>query len=80
MTAATRRLRLTARDRTRAIMLQSLGFPIFDAVHLAFAERGGADVLLTTDDKLERRARRYSRELAVPVENPVTWLNEWAGA
>ncbi|NCQ83408.1 MAG: type II toxin-antitoxin system VapC family toxin [Microcystis aeruginosa W13-18] len=35
--------------------------PYFDALHLAFAEAGGADVLLTTDDRLLRKAQQIRR-------------------
>jgi hypothetical protein len=33
-----------------------------------------ADVLLTTDDRLLKRARRYGERIQVPISNPVTWL------
>ena len=42
----------------RAAFLQKLGFGDFDALHLASAEQGQADVFLTTDDNLLRRASR----------------------
>ena len=40
----------------RAAFPQKLGFGDFDALHLASAEQGQADVFLTTDDNLLRRA------------------------
>ena len=61
-------------DRARHI--EELGFSPFDALHLASAERGGADVFLTTDDDLLRRARRSLGLLHVRVENPVWWNKE----
>ena len=61
-------------ERTRAAYLESLGFKLFDALHIACAESGGADVLLTTDDRMLRLAKRYSAQLQVRVENPYTWL------
>mgnify|MGYP006199961655 CR=1 FL=1 len=51
-----------------------LGFKFYDALHLAFAEAGGADVLLTTDDRLLRKAQQYRDSINVTVENPVIWL------
>ena len=60
----------------RGAVLESLGFKHYDALHIACAESGGADVLLTTDDKLLRRAIRFSAQLRVRVENPHTWLQE----
>jgi len=47
----------------RARFLQKLGFDPFDALHLACAEQGQADVFLTTDNDLIRRAGRHSSEL-----------------
>jgi predicted nucleic acid-binding protein len=61
-------------DRARSI--GELGFSPFDALHLASAERGGADVFLTTDDDLLRRARRSLGLLHIRVENPVSWYEE----
>lgn len=60
----------------RAIELEKLGFRPIDALHIACAEKGKADVLLTTDDDLLRRALQYKEGLKVRVENPVKWLME----
>jgi predicted nucleic acid-binding protein len=54
--------------------LIELGFKFYDALHLAFAEAGGADVFLTTDDRLLRKAQQYKNSITVTVENPVIWL------
>ena len=63
-------------ERTRAAYLESLGFKLFDALHIACAESGSADVLLTTDDRMLRLAKRHSAQLQVYVENPYTWLQK----
>ncbi|AOC54880.1 MAG: hypothetical protein IM486_19405 [Microcystis sp. M114S2] len=47
-----------------------LGFKFYDALHLAFAEAGGADIFLTTDDRLLRKAQQYRDSINVMVENP----------
>jgi predicted nucleic acid-binding protein len=65
-----------SRSAERAGFLQKLGFSTFDALHLASAEQGQADVFLTTDDGLLRRAARYSNELRIRVQNPVSWYQE----
>ncbi len=44
-------------ERARGRELEKLGFKQLDALHLACAERGNADVFLTTDDRLLRRAK-----------------------
>jgi len=61
---------------SRAVFLQGFGFGAFDALHLASAEQGQADVFLTTDDDLLRRARWYSGELRIRVWNPISWYRE----
>jgi predicted nucleic acid-binding protein len=63
----------------RAEALQALGFHRFDALHLAAAESGGADVFLTTDDRLMRGATRHADELGVVVSNPFAWLERLNG-
>jgi predicted nucleic acid-binding protein len=60
----------------RAQELESWGVSAFDALHLACAESGGADVFLTTDDHLLRKAAAYAGQLRCRVENPLTWLRE----
>jgi predicted nucleic acid-binding protein len=60
----------------RGATLERIGFGVYDSIHLAYAEAAGADVLLTTDDALVRRARRLSNEVGVRVANPLTWLKE----
>jgi len=60
----------------RASELEKLGFSGFDAVHLACAESGGADVFLSTDDRLLKRAKRYTKKIHVKVANPLDWLKE----
>ena len=61
-------------EAARASELETLGFKDFDALHIACAESGRADVFLTTDDRLLRLAERHAERLAVSVENPVSWL------
>jgi predicted nucleic acid-binding protein len=60
--------------KQRAVELVTLGLKPFDAAHLASAEAIAADVFLTTDDRLIRKAIRYQTSLNVLVSNPVTWL------
>lgn len=63
-----------ATENLRGEELEALGFKWFDALHLACAESGNADVLFTTDDRLLRRTNRVSALLQVRVENPYIWL------
>jgi predicted nucleic acid-binding protein len=47
----------------RGEALENKGFGMYDALHVACAEQGQADVFLTTDDKLRRLGIRYSPQL-----------------
>jgi uncharacterized protein with PIN domain len=51
-----------------------MGFKLYDALHLAFAETASVDIFLTTDDRLLRKAKQYNDSIKVKVENPVVWL------
>jgi predicted nucleic acid-binding protein len=63
----------------RAAEIAPLGFKAFDDLHLASAEAAGADLLLTTDDRLLRAAGRSAEHLRVQVVNPLDWLREADG-
>ncbi|MEH2247225.1 hypothetical protein [Nostoc sp.] len=51
-----------------------MSFKFHDALHLAFAEAGEADIFLTTDDRLFRKAKQFKNILKIEVENPTIWL------
>ena len=63
----------------RAMELEKLNFSSLDSLHIACAERGNADILLTTDDNLLHKALQNKSILKVRVENPVKWLMEEIG-
>ena len=63
-------------ETSRGKHFESLGFKPFDALHLACAESGNANLFLTTDDRMLRKAKSVSSELRIRVENPLTWLQE----
>jgi predicted nucleic acid-binding protein len=69
-------VRLTEETYQRAGDLQALGLKPADALHVAAAESGRADVFLTCDDRLLRAAKRSRTKLHVRVANPVDWLKE----
>lgn len=60
----------------RAQQIEAWGIAAFDALHLACAESGAADVFLTTDDRLLRRYTAHAQQLRIRVANPVVWLRE----
>jgi predicted nucleic acid-binding protein len=65
-------------ESRRGEELEKLAFQTYDALHLACAESGRADVFLTTDDRLLRVAKRVAASLKVRVANPLDWLREGA--
>jgi hypothetical protein len=56
------------------VLLVTLGFRSFDALHVAAAERAGTNCFLTTDDKLRKIAARHAGVLKTTVMNPVQWI------
>jgi len=62
------------RDRSRE--LHKMGFKPLDAVHIASAEHGHADILLTTDDALLAKASRHRKKIHVSIVNPLQWALE----
>jgi predicted nucleic acid-binding protein len=72
--SASRVIELTDEIMERAKDLEQFGIRSFDALHVASAELGGADVLLTTDRRLTNAASRADAKLK--VQNPLKWLTE----
>jgi predicted nucleic acid-binding protein len=56
----------------RATQLQRIGLGNYDALHIACAEAAGADLLITTDDQMIKKAQRAG--VHVRLVNPVEWL------
>ncbi len=73
---ANNRIPLDGQITQRAKELEAFGYGAFDALHLSSAEAGLADVLLTTDDRFIKRARRGTGSPGLRVMNPVEWLQE----
>lgn len=73
---ATSRIVISEDIAIRAREFQDYGFQPMDSLHLGCAEAGNADIFLTTDDRLLRRAIRNKDSLRVTAANPVLWLME----
>lgn len=73
---AERKLKIAGEVVARATEIEQFGFAGLDALHLASAESGNADLFLTTDDKLLKRATRFADDLRVRVVNPLDWSKE----
>jgi predicted nucleic acid-binding protein len=50
------------------------GFTPLDALHIASAETGGVDYLITTDDKLQKRYDQLHDRINIKVENPIDFV------
>lgn len=67
---------LTPEITLRAKALEAHGFKALDALHLASAEESGADIFVTTDDRLIKAAVRTPGALKLAVKNPLTFVQE----
>ena len=65
---------VTSEIEKRVVEIQQIGIKPFDSFHIALAESAGADIFLTTDDKLIKLSRKIL--LNVKVENPLNWVAE----
>ena len=72
--SASMHIALTDEIVSRAKNLERFNIKSYDALHLASAEAGNADIFLTTDNKLLKAAQRA--DIALVVKNPLTWLTE----
>jgi hypothetical protein len=54
----------------RARVLERLGLRGLDALHVASAEAGGAELLVTTDDRMLRSGVRAARDLRLRLVTP----------
>jgi hypothetical protein len=68
------RVTISPRVAIRARALERFGFRGLDALHLAAAEAGRADLLVTTDDRMLLRAARAGAEVHVRVLPPAEAL------
>jgi hypothetical protein len=76
-TKAERTIDLSGGLQEKAREFGQQGISALDAAHLAAAEIGGAEVVLTCDDIMVRRARRLA--LSLRVVNPVAYFQEVVG-
>ncbi|MCB2263967.1 MAG: PIN domain-containing protein [Candidatus Thiosymbion ectosymbiont of Robbea hypermnestra] len=60
----------------RSAEIQIMGFKTYDALHIACAEKAAVDVLLSTDDRLLKKARTNQHSLKIKIDNPLAWLQK----
>lgn len=66
---------VAAADMQRAEQLVQVGFAPLDALHVALAERAGADVFCTCDDDIIRKSRRLGL-IRLRVVSPAELIEE----
>ena len=69
------RVPISPRLAARARELEQFGLRGLDALHVAAAEAGAARLLVTTDDRMVRGARRAGNRLEVEVLGPAAALD-----
>ncbi len=67
-------VRLQQKEAKRAQQLKRMGLNAFDALHIACADSGNADIFLTSDQKLLEQATQIDK-INLSVVNPL-WLLE----
>jgi len=73
---ATKNIKLNSKVLERGDELKRLGIKTFDALHIASAEIGKADILLSTDKKLVSLGTKNAKKINVIIKNPLIWLRE----
>lgn len=71
---ADEKVKYNATIKSRASEFMKHNAKLFDSLHLAAAEYAKADIFLTTDERLIKKANRL--EIKIRVENPLTYYME----
>lgn len=77
LSLATMRIFVNETIAKRTLELNQIGFSAYDAAHIASAEYGQVDILLTTDDRLLKRSLRYGDIIKVQLANPLDWITNF---
>ena len=73
---STQHIKLNDSIINRARAIERCSIKSMDALHLASAEQGKIDILLTTDQDLIKKYSQKSSIIRIKVQNPVNWLME----
>ena len=65
---------LTDNVVNRSKKIQEYTIKLLDALHLACAEEGKAEVFLTTDQNLIKKSTKNHEKIKVKVKNPLNWI------
>ena len=61
---------------TRVKEIQKFGIKMYDALHVVCAEKGKADIFLTTDDNLLSKLKKHTDNIKIKTGNPLAWIKE----
>lgn len=61
----------------RAASLMTCGVGVYDALHVACSIAGGAEVFVTTDDRLLKRLRAADGVVAMLPQDALAFLEKW---
>ena len=64
------------KEENRATELVACGIKPLDALHVACAESAGADMFLSTDDRLIKALNREQVAVNLRALNPLSWIEE----
>ncbi|MFZ6016991.1 MAG: PIN domain-containing protein [Nitrospirota bacterium] len=71
---ASKVIRLDESIKKKAISLESLGIEPIDALHLAYADAGGAEYFLTCDDSIIKKAKKLKNMIKIDVCSPLEFI------
>jgi len=60
----------------RGLEIEHFGFDALDSLHIAAAEEGKVDIFLTSDKKLLNLGVRMAKNIALQVQNPLSFIME----
>jgi len=76
LSVASKLVKLNDSIKKRAVSLEGAGIDSIDALHLAYAEAGGAVYFITCDDALIKKAKKDESLFKIKVYNPLEFVLE----
>ncbi len=73
---ASKFIRLNDSTKKKALFLENIGIDPIDALHLSYAEFGGAEYFLTCDDGIIKKVRKVKELFKMKVCNPIDFIIE----
>ncbi len=74
LSVASKVIRLNDSIKKRALLLEDIGIDPVDALHLSYAEFGGAEYFITCDDDIIKKAVKHKAIFKIEVCNPLEFV------